>query len=114
MNKWYVRYDADGQTRICEEDFTHDVELIVTGDFEDQEQRSAFATALAKTLSDYVQREGWRLVPEHPTEDMLIAMAVQSHCIAMGPIHPDARVELEKRYAKLLAASPSCEGGHSA
>lgn len=51
MSKWYVRYDADGQTRICDEDFTHDVELILTGDFADQDQRSAFAHALANLLS---------------------------------------------------------------
>lgn len=48
---WYATEWFDGRVVIQSDDFTHDVALIVTGDFEDDEQRKAYARMLAERLS---------------------------------------------------------------
>jgi hypothetical protein len=48
---WYATEWFDGRVVIQSDDFTHDVALIVTGDFEDDEQRKAYARMIAERLS---------------------------------------------------------------
>jgi hypothetical protein len=48
---WKIRKDKDGRWRICSEDFKHDVELILTGDFADDHDFVAYAQDIAIRLS---------------------------------------------------------------
>lgn len=55
MNKeWYVSEDG---TTISSADFTHDVILIVNGDFADNTQRKAYAEKLAEKLNGTQQEQ---------------------------------------------------------
>lgn len=49
--KWTSGQLRDGRAVICSSDFTHDVCLIVNGDFEDDEQKLAYAKMMADRLN---------------------------------------------------------------
>lgn len=49
---WKIyRDDLDDKLRIASDDFTHDVALILTGDFENKEQEEAYAAEIVRRLS---------------------------------------------------------------
>ena len=72
---WSVRRDETWKWRVCSADFTHDVELIVTGDFEDDAQAANYAAEIARRLSvpsaigDMEWRDAER---ERPHRDRLV------------------------------------------
>lgn len=48
---WYIRKIGEGKIEIYSEDFTHDVVLALSGDFEDEDQRIEYASMIARKLS---------------------------------------------------------------
>lgn len=51
VGPWTVRRDENRQWRICSENFEHDVEMIVTGDFKDDAAFVEYAADIARRLS---------------------------------------------------------------
>lgn len=51
VGPWVVRRDETRQWRICSENFKHDVELIITGDFKDEAETVEYAADIARRLS---------------------------------------------------------------
>jgi len=51
IGPWVVRRDEHRQWRICSENFKHDVELIITGDFKDDNEVVEYAADIARRLS---------------------------------------------------------------
>ena len=49
--KWTVRQGENGEQRVCSSDFTHDVEMVVTGDFKDANQSFDYASKIAERLN---------------------------------------------------------------
>ena len=48
---WEVRTWSDGRVVLMSDDFRHDVALVVTGDFWDDEQKRGYAALLADKLN---------------------------------------------------------------
>lgn len=50
---WSAEVWKDGKVVLQSDDFEHDVALIVSGDFESQEQKLSYAQALAVQLNSH-------------------------------------------------------------
>lgn len=51
LGPWKIRKDSDGRWRVCSDDFKHDVELIITGDFADDPAFVEYAQDIVRRLS---------------------------------------------------------------
>ena len=51
LGPWFVNEWSNNKVVLQSDDFTHDVALIVTGDFESHEQKLQYATKLAARMN---------------------------------------------------------------
>jgi hypothetical protein len=62
---WKLCARSDGKLCVASDDFEHDVQLIISGDFADEFQRADYAAWLAKTLNKGAdQPDAARSLPE--------------------------------------------------
>ena len=110
--EWIV--SLDGRS-IQSTDFTHDVMLTISGDFESDDQRRAYSRQLAEKLSKAKSiPEGWKLVPLEPTNKQVCKMALEvmgfdEHgvCRTDNPHWPICVDKAHSAYKAMLAAAPS-------